>query len=209
MYRLFYRRNLPHYQPKGATLFVTWRLAGSLPQEVVDRLQKETNYIRMQLSQLDRNDVRSQELYAEYRRAFGRFDRELDQSESGPVWLKDEAIARLMVAALHHRDGQQYYLLAYCIMPNHIHAVFIPLQEENGEPIALETIMHSYKRYTAQQANKILQRKGAFWQHESYDHVVRNAAELERIVAYVANNPVKAGLVKQWDAWPWTYIKAM
>lgn len=209
MYRPYYRRNLPHYQPTGATLFVTWRLTGSLPQEVVARLQQETDFVQTQLAKLGDDDLRAQELYAEYRRAFGRFDRELDRAEIGPVWLKDEAVARLMVEALHHRDGKQYRLIAYCVMPNHIHVVFTPLQGEDSEPIALETIMHSYKRYTAQQANKILHREGEFWQHESYDHVTRDADELGRIVAYVAENPVKAGFVQKRDAWPWTYVNAV
>ncbi|MEW5986568.1 MAG: hypothetical protein AB1791_08050 [Chloroflexota bacterium] len=63
------------------------------------------------------------------------------------------------------------------------------------------------KGYTAGQANLLLERTGAFWQHESYDHYVRDAAELERIVAYVVNNPVKAGLVTDWQEWPWAYCK--
>ncbi len=209
MYRPYYRRNLPHFQPAGATLFVTWRLAGSLPQEVVARLQQETDFVRTQLDKTDNDTLRTQELYAEYRRAFGRFDQELDRAEVGPAWLKNEELARLMVDSLHHRDGKEYHLLAYCIMPNHIHVVFAPWIDEHGEPVALERIMHSYKRYTAQQANRILQREGEFWQHESYDHVVRNTDELARIVAYVANNPVKAGLVQRRDEWPWTYVNPM
>ena len=178
------------------TLFVTCRLTGSLPQDVVTRLRQETDFVKVQLAKLGDDALRAEELYAEYRRAFGRFDRALDRADIGPTWLKEEAIARLMVDALHHRDGKQYELIAFCIMLNHLHIVFTPLQAESGEPVALETIMHSYKRYTAQQANKVLQREGEFWQHESYDHVARNADELERIVAYVADNPVKAGLVR-------------
>jgi hypothetical protein len=67
--------------------------------------------------------------------------------------------------------------------------------------------MHSIKGFTAGRANRLLGRFGAFWLHESYDHCVRNEAELRRIIAYVANNPVKAGLVTEWQAWPWTYVR--
>ncbi len=67
-------------------------------------------------------------------------------------------------------------------------------------------IMHTLKGYTAGHANRLLGRTGAFWQHESYDHFVRDAGELERIIAYVASNPVRAGLVTDWQDWPWTYI---
>jgi putative DNA methylase len=62
-----------------------------------------------------------------------------------------------------------------------------------GSP--LSTIMHSLKSYTAHEANKLLARTGSFWQHESYDHWVRDEDELERIVAYINANPVKAGLI--------------
>ncbi len=67
--------------------------------------------------------------------------------------------------------------------------------------------MHSLKRYTAYEANQILGRSGAFWQHESYDHFARDEKELERIIKYVLYNPVKAGLVDDWKSWKWTYCK--
>ena len=69
----------------------------------------------------------------------------------------------------------------------------------------LDVIMHSLKSYTANEANKILQRSGAFWETESYDHVIRNDAEYHRVKAYVLNNPVKAGLVADWREWPWNW----
>ncbi|MCP5098236.1 MAG: hypothetical protein GY943_22025 [Chloroflexi bacterium] len=96
---------------------------------------------------------------------------------------------------------------AFCVMSNHAHIVFTPLEKENDSYHALQTIMHSLKRYTAREGNKLLKREGAFWQHESYDHVVRNRNEWERIVKYVLNNPVKAGLVERWEDWPYTYLK--
>ncbi|HCA80801.1 MAG TPA: hypothetical protein DEP53_13820 [Bacteroidetes bacterium] len=67
--------------------------------------------------------------------------------------------------------------------------------------------MQSLKRHTAREANKILGRRGAFWQDESYDHVIRNSEELERIVLYVLHNPVKAGFVKNWRDWKWSYSR--
>ena len=72
---------------------------------------------------------------------------------------------------------------------------------------SLYKILQSLKAYTARAANKILQRGGAFWLHESYDHVVRDEKELERIIWYVLNNPVKARLVKEWHEWPWLYCR--
>jgi len=63
------------------------------------------------------------------------------------------------------------------------------------------------KGYTANKANKILNRTGTFWQHESYDHVVQDEKELERVIAYVLNNPVKAGFVSTWQEWKWSYVQ--
>ena len=69
------------------------------------------------------------------------------------------------------------------------------------------TIMQPLKGYTARKANRLLGRSGAFWQHESYDHVVRNASEWQRIITYVFNNPIKAGLMDQWQKWQWSYYR--
>ena len=67
--------------------------------------------------------------------------------------------------------------------------------------------MQSLKRHTARQANRILGREGAFWQDESYDRVIRDNEEHARIINYVLENPVKAGLVSKWEEWQWTYCK--
>jgi len=64
--------------------------------------------------------------------------------------------------------------------------------------------MHSINRYTAEECNKLLGKRGAFWQHESYDHWVRDAEELERIILYIEGNPVKAGLVAAPELWPFS-----
>ena len=67
--------------------------------------------------------------------------------------------------------------------------------------------MHSLKRNTAKRANHVLSRTGAFWAHESFDHYIRNRAEWKRIVKYVLENPVKAGLAKNWEDWAWNYLR--
>jgi len=103
-------------------------------------------------------------------------------------------------------------------MSNHVHAVFAPfliaaeLRESRSfrsvsflsENPPLDVIMKSLKGYTAWEANRVLGRKGTFWEQESYDHVVRDDAEFHRIINYVLNNPVKAGLVSDWRQWKWS-----
>ena len=103
-------------------------------------------------------------------------------------------------------------------MPNHVHSVLKPLpigenprrdltlpDANSVEYHSLAAIMQSRKGYTAFNANQVLKRSGEFWAHESYDHWIRNVDEWQRIVAYVLNNPVKAGYVKHWQDWKWSY----
>jgi putative transposase len=80
----------------------------------------------------------------------------------------------------------------------------ITVQQSNT---SLHKVLQSLKAHTARTANKILNRQGAFWLHESYDHVVRSEKELERIVWNVLHNPVKATLDKEWQDWPWSYCR--
>jgi len=206
-YKPFYRRHLPHIQPPGATLFVTFRLAGSIAAKALKRLHEEAEQIERALARILDPQERSRRAYLEQRRLFGMWDLALDAAQRGPFWLRDPRIADLVAESLRYRDGRVYDLGAFCVMPNHVHVVYTPLPKPDGTYHAMSAIMHSLKRYTARQANIYLERKGSFWQHESYDHVVRDEAELRRIVAYVLNNPVKAGLVQRWEEWKWAYCK--
>ena len=211
-YKIFYRRHLPHIQPPGATFFLTYRLAGSLPAAIQEELLAEGERIEKMLSQIENPDERVKQAYLEQRRMFGKWDAALDTASAGPQWLADDRVAQIVAESLHHLHGNMYDLDTYCIMSNHAHAVFTPLvREETAEDesyYALSTIMHSHKRHTARQSNRVLGREGQFWQHESYDHVVRNEQELQRIRRYIIQNPVKAGLVAHWEEWPWSYCKA-
>ncbi len=206
-YQFFYQRHLPHYQPPGATLFITFRLANSIPAEVWQRLLEEAEQSRIALDRIPDLQERARQADLAQRRLFGKWDRVLDTATSGPLWLREHSIASLVSESLHHRNGQVCDLDAFCIMPNHMHVVFTPLCKPDGTYHAMSAIMHSLKRYTAREANRLLGREGEFWQHENYDHVVRDEAEWHRIVTYVFNNPVAAGLVQRGEDWVWSYCK--
>ncbi|MDE0301394.1 MAG: hypothetical protein OXN17_22440 [Candidatus Poribacteria bacterium] len=224
----FYRRNLPHIQPPGVTFFVTFNLAGSLPRNVLQQWKAEKRQLEAEESNVqevqatsdvqasgDKTSDQKQEHRQWNRRWFRQFETALDNAQTGPLWLKDERIAKEVAESLHYRDEKVYRLDAYCIMANHVHVVFAPLailpsEEPQTNSLlynTLASIMQSLKGYTAWKANRLLGRSGAFWHHESYDHSVRNTSEWKRIVAYVLNNPVKAGLVKDWEAWQWSYCR--
>ena len=202
-YKSIYRRNLPHIQPLNTSLFLTFRLAGSLPKEVLARMAEERRLLQRSF---DSSDLKSESRYKLLtRRHFAMLESWLDKPKSGPTWLADERVATVVSEALQFRDGKTYRLHAYSIMPNHVHVVFAPLAKDN-EPQSLSSIMHSLKRNTASRANRILRRSGRFWEHESFDHYIRNQTEFNRIIKYVLENPVKARLVKSWREWPWNYV---
>ncbi len=173
----------------------------------MEKLHRERDLIDAELAKIADGQERAEKAYLASRRLFGKWDKALDNSNTGIKYLEHVEVAKLVVESLHYRDGKVYELIAYCIMPNHTHIVIAPLEESKGTYFSLSRIMHSLKRYTAYEANQILGRSGAFWQHENYDHFVRDEAELERIIKYVINNPVKAGLVDDWKSWKWTYCK--
>ncbi len=206
-YQFFYRRRLPHYQPPGATFFITFRLAGSLPQEVIQQLVAEARRIDEQLARILDVQERERQAYREQRRMFGKWDKLLDTSTTGPHWLKQADIAAQLADSLHQRDQRVYDLHAFCIMPNHAHVICHPLLKSDGAYHALSSMLHSLKRYTAEEGNRLLGRTGIFWQHENYDHAVRNEAEWRRIIRYVVGNPVAAGLVERAADWKWSYCK--
>jgi len=201
----YYKRNLPHYQPAGAEYWITMRLKGSLPRHLLEQFDKQYAY--------ERNKRQSKAGKRAYERKKRRYiHRLLDEGNHGPTWLTRPEIAENVIAALHYRDEKEYELYAYTVMSNHLHLVFQHRSEKltfnrSEKDYPVTEILGNFKRYTSRQANKILGRTGAFWQHESYDHVIRNAVELERIILYTLNNPVHVNLVSRWQDWPYSYCK--
>lgn len=206
-YQESYRRNLPHIQPPGATMFSTFRLAGSIPAARSQELLQQRELVQRQLEQIKDKQERSKRAVLEEKRFFGKWDKMLDTASTGPFWLRDDKIATVVVKSLHYQDKKRYQLEAFCVMPNHVHLVFTPLAQDETNYYSISTIMHSLKRYTAREANQILKREGDFWQHENYDHYVRDDREFQRIVNYVLNNPVNAGLVSSPEEWKWSYCR--
>lgn len=176
----FYYRRLPHLLPEGQTIFVTWRLHGTLPS----RATKVGAVVSSG-------------------RRFAEVDRILDRARFGPRWLRDPRVAEIVVQRiLSGEDGRNPYAAhAFCVMPNHVHLLLTPLAQ-------LSKIMQDLKGSTARLANLVLKRTGArFWQDESFDHWVRSLAEFDKTLDYIELNPVKAGLANRREDWPWSSAK--
>ncbi len=209
----FYKRKLPHIIVDNYAYFITARLAGSLPYNVINKLKESYQNKLEKISAL----VNSKEKRKEYNSLkwnyFMEFDSLMNKYQNNCSWLSDDRIALIVKEALHYRDKKVYDLIAYTIMSNHVHLVFIPFfkkisaESKYKEKYPLGGIMGSLKRHTAKEANKILNREGAFWQHESYDHIIRNNDKLYKIVEYVLNNPVKVGIAKDKNKYKWNYYK--
>jgi len=198
-YKPFYRCRLPHWQPRNVPIFLTWRLAGSLPKYVLEALTAER-------AALER-DPRWKDLNIDWgviqrKRLFGKWDEDLHQSDVGPRWLTQPEVAECVRQVLHDGAESFYVLHAYTLMPNHIHVLLTPRENsQTDNPFPPGVITQRIKGISSRQANVVLERTGqSFWAHESYDHWIRNPQEFERVAAYIVNNPVKAGLVTDWRA---------
>jgi putative DNA methylase len=235
------RRDLPHWYVPGAAHFVTYRLAGTIPQSVLRQWQNVRDQLLKRMPRTG-SSTREHRLRV-HKQMFAKYDRYLD-AHTGAGWLADPGAAGVVRENLYHHHESKYYLMAYCVMPNHVHVLLQPIDRGRKLPACrpeaaygqdkgaaarnldqvpnedslrmplsacgrempdarspLANIMHSLKSYTANRANELLKRTGQFWQHESYDHRVRDNNELERVVDYVRFNPVKAGPCEQPHDW--------
>ena len=176
---------LPHWTQDGATYAVTFRLADSLPRAVMERYHNKRLALGEQLDSSSATPTIRKQM-AELQ--ITEIDPELDLCH-GACLFKSDTLAKIVADAMAHFDGKRYELLAWCVMPNHVHAV---LRLSPGEQ--LDKILHSWKSFTAHEIGK-----GAIWQKESYDHLVRDGEDLKNQVTYVLDNPPKAGL----SGWKW------
>jgi REP element-mobilizing transposase RayT len=187
------RGHLPHWERDSGFYFVTFRLADSLPREILARIVERNRMLESARRSGLKLTPEQQNLIAAY--SPGKIEEYFDRGK-GACYLREPRIATLVVDALRFWEGKRYRLLAWCVMPNHVHIVFrlLPGQE-------LAHVVHSWKSYTAKLANNSLGRVGAFWQREYYDRLVRDGEELRRAVQYVISNPERAGL----GHWQWVW----
>jgi REP element-mobilizing transposase RayT len=123
-------------------------------------------------------------------------------------WVLPERVRCIVLQCCLHDNGVKFDLRVAVVMPDHVHMIFTPLVDERAMEIcSLAEIMDAVKGASAHKVNKSLGRKGRVWQVESFDHVVRSSENLDAKMAYVLENPVRAGLVEQWTLYPWLWKK--
>jgi REP element-mobilizing transposase RayT len=182
------RGYLPHFESPEAIQHVTFHLADSLPKTVLLRLETE-----LKTFPEEKRD-------AEHRK---RIEAWIDAGH-GSCILRNPTIAEMAQASLLSFDAQRYFLLAWVVMPNHVHALFQPI---NGWTVA--KIVASWKKFTASNIYDHHQRTGEgpsspIWHREYWDRYIRNAEHFAQAIDYIHQNPVKAGLVATPEQWPWS-----
>jgi 1-hydroxy-2-methyl-2-(E)-butenyl 4-diphosphate synthase len=191
--------HLPHWRISGATYAVTFRTKDSLPSSVLEeyRCKREIllERVAMVMKSAGSRDATRELLpiRAELELLTETIIEPALHAAEGPHPLSDPNIAQAVCDALKFFDGDRYDLLAWSVMPNHVHAVLAP--REGHE---LEKIVQSWKMHTAKEANRILGKNGTFWQEEYYDHIVRDGEDLKHQVRYVLNNPTKGRASDIW-----------
>ena len=177
------RGYLPHFD-RDIIQLVTFRLYDSLPKKRLEQWREQLGYNR-ELCPTSEQAVKLRKKIDLY-----------EDAGHGCCWLSRPSIACMVQEALQHHHNQRYVLIAWCIMPNHVHALIKILPEHS-----LTSIVHSWKSFTAHQANQLLRRKGIFWQLDYHDRYIRDDEHYRNAINYIHNNPVKAGLVATAEQW--------
>ena len=180
------RGYFPHFDGERVTQHVCLCLFDSLPQHVLQRWREELQHMPEREGQLESRKRIQDFLDGGY----GGY---------GSCFLGDDRLAETVQNALLHFDGESYALHGWCVMPNHVHVLFTP-----EEGFKMSGIVHSWKSFTANQCNRLLGRTGCSWQKEPFDRYIRDERHYQNALAYIEDNPVKAGLCKMQQEWLWS-----
>ncbi len=176
-----HRYRLPHWHQDGTAVFLTWRLADSLPESVVEK------YKELREHWLARNPQPwSTEQAIEYNRKFILPLEEKLDAHHGECALRNPQISQIVSDAFHYFDKERYQLDAYVIMPNHVHLLIVLRQDH-----PLDKVIQSIKSYTAKEINRAMGRSGKLWQRGYWDRLIRSEKHLAWTRNYIAKNPQK------------------
>lgn len=176
-------RKAPHFDAGGYTQFFTFRLADSLPREVLDRVEEELRHLKPE----ERSSHRIHLL-----------EGWLDKG-SGSCILREESCAQVVNEAIQFLDGKRYDLRAWVVMPNHVH--FLAYFEPGR---SMEKALHSLKSYTSNELKKIHPEMDVIWQGETFDRYIRTEDHYLGRINYIHQNPVEANLCDRAEDFPWS-----
>ena len=192
----FTRRRLPHWVVSGHSYFVTFRLRGSLPKDVVLRLKRK----REELLSLKNNEGE----FLEFQRwEFKEIEKTLDNVHNDDnAFLADADIAPILIEAFEFLENKYCWRFpSFVIMPNHVHCLCV--SDKEGDKISLTDWFGQFKKYTAREINRNRGKNGRGWVDENFDHWCRTPEKEEGVKRYILKNPVKAGLTLNVEDWKW------
>lgn len=199
-----HRRFLPHLQLKYQIIFLTWKLAFHLPQELLRKI-RELQYIQEKMEEQKTGSIGN--IYQLYIKKMEELDIFLAKIDVSDINLTNPEIGDMIKNTFIFYDEKLYKLHCFCIMSNHIHLLVQPLIDDNGKFFKISTIVQRIKTYTAKNINMILNRNGKVWDDDYFDRYIRNDKDYYNVINYILNNPVKAGLSEQIEDWQFSYYK--
>lgn len=182
------RNYLPHIERKLCQM-ITFRLYDSVPSAVVRQWKEQLNSSR------EGKDVTTEE---RNRRLLTLIDN-YEDAGYGSCLLRDEGAAEIVRDSLYYYNEKKYRLLAWCLMPNHVHVLILQLSDT-----PLSDILHGWRSYTSRRINKLMHRTGKVWMTEYFDRFIRDPKHFNTAVKYIHNNPVKAGLCSSPSQYRWS-----
>ena len=209
-----YRRNLPHFEQPGQAYFITVNLNDAIPPKALSRYSIQLNKLQDEIKQV-KNDKSMTILLPELENKYAllrtkyikAYDDLLDLDKSSEINLNLPENLKIMFEAFRYYEGKRLENLAFCVMKNHYHwVVSLFEKDENGKPVYLNEILKVVNGFSAYSINKLEMKTGrTVWQDENFETSIRNQRHLYNAVMYTINNPVKAGLVKNWSDWKGTW----
>ncbi len=191
---------VPHLEQEGGSYFITFRLADSLPQELLHRIERDRE---IWLS--NHPKPWCDEVFEEYHRKFSMKIEEWLDAGMGACSLRPVEARGIVEASLLYGAEERYDLHSVVVMPNHLHVLLTP---NSGWTLA--RIVGDWKRHTARQINELNHTGGAFWARSYYDRLIRDPEHLERVVSYIRRNPEKAKLGgSEFSLWESEGVKAL
>ena len=196
----------PHFQFNDSIVFITWRLAFTLPAHILSLFRELTAKPNDPETILTKEQIEKSN--AHLYKVFMNFDNELAALPSLGFSLNDDGIAQIVTQSFQYFDRKRYELHAYCVMSNHVHLLLRALKNDNCEYHRIADIVQSLKRWTTHEMNRTMGKKGQIWDHFYFDRIIRDPRNYENVVSYILNNPVKAGLVDKFDKWRDSYLNS-
>jgi REP element-mobilizing transposase RayT len=210
----FHKANLPHYQQPGQAYFVTWNLQDAIPAKAFEDYTEKLKQLRTSINYAVTSNKPPEQISGlEYE--YNILRKKMMKAYEDLLHLKNKCIVDLSKAenttivqnAFCYWEWKKLKNYAISVMPNHVHWVFGLYEKDvDGKPVWLEEVLKSVKQFSATQINRLEHQKGSLWHKESWDTTIRDQRHLYEAIEYTRNNPVKAGLVKDWKDWKGTMV---